>query len=315
MAGSPPALRRAPCSCCVAGVGGVAEHAVRARDVLADLGGLLGRHAAARHEEDKGEGHDEQEKDGADQRQPGREHAAALRSPGGLAFPGGGATGWSSAGTLRGPRAARLRGGPVGSTLYTDPPERCGRGGTRTPTSSRTLDPEPSASTNSATRPRPLVGHKGPFLRNPSGDSGGLYQDGGAWANVDRPSYQRCCAGYTMAGRVAETRYIEGQGRYALAEMIGRGGFATVWRARTLSGMARNRDVAVKIIPVYNAGERSRALARGPDRRGPQAQEHRRDPGGHPRRPRGLPRNRVRRRPPARRGGPRLRHRARSWTP
>jgi serine/threonine protein kinase len=62
---------------------------------------------------------------------------------------------------------------------------------------------------------------------------------------------------------VTETRYIEGQGRYALAEMIGRGGFATVWRARTLTGMARNRDVAVKIIPVYNAGERSRALREG----------------------------------------------------
>ncbi|CAN5637489.1 hypothetical protein BH24ACT18_BH24ACT18_10360 [soil metagenome] len=62
---------------------------------------------------------------------------------------------------------------------------------------------------------------------------------------------------------MTETRYIEGQGRYALAEMIGRGGFATVWRARTLTGMARNRDVAVKIIPVYNAGERSRALREG----------------------------------------------------
>jgi predicted Ser/Thr protein kinase len=62
---------------------------------------------------------------------------------------------------------------------------------------------------------------------------------------------------------VTETRYIEGQGRYALAEMIGRGGFATVWRARTLTGMARNRDVAVKVIPVYNAGERSRALREG----------------------------------------------------
>ncbi len=65
------------------------------------------------------------------------------------------------------------------------------------------------------------------------------------------------------APSVTETRYIEGQGRYALAEMIGRGGFATVWRARTLTGMGRGRDVAVKVIPVYNAGERSRALREG----------------------------------------------------
>jgi hypothetical protein len=62
---------------------------------------------------------------------------------------------------------------------------------------------------------------------------------------------------------VTETRYIEGQGRYALAEMIGRGGFATVWRARSLKGSMRGRDVAVKVIPVYSAGERSRALREG----------------------------------------------------
>src|SRR5215210_7096213 len=62
---------------------------------------------------------------------------------------------------------------------------------------------------------------------------------------------------------MTETRYIEGEGRYALAEMVGRGGFATVWRARSLQGYLRGKDVAVKIIPVYSAGERSRALREG----------------------------------------------------
>src|SRR5215210_6702339 len=62
---------------------------------------------------------------------------------------------------------------------------------------------------------------------------------------------------------MTETRYIEGEGRYALAEMVGRGGFATVWRARSLKGILRGKDVAVKIIPVYSEGERSRALREG----------------------------------------------------
>ena len=63
---------------------------------------------------------------------------------------------------------------------------------------------------------------------------------------------------------MAETRYIEGQNRYALAEMIGRGGFATVWRARSLGGsFTRGSDVAIKIIPVYSSQERSRAMREG----------------------------------------------------
>src|SRR5215217_4358751 len=45
--------------------------------------------------------------------------------------------------------------------------------------------------------------------------------------------------------------------------MVGRGGFATVWRARSLRGYLRGKDVAVKVIPVYSAGERSRALREG----------------------------------------------------
>ena len=58
---------------------------------------------------------------------------------------------------------------------------------------------------------------------------------------------------------MAGTRYIEGQARYELAEVVGRGGFGTVWRAWTADG----EDVAVKIIPVYHAGERSRAMREG----------------------------------------------------
>jgi hypothetical protein len=65
---------------------------------------------------------------------------------------------------------------------------------------------------------------------------------------------------------VAETRYIEGQGSYELLEMIGRGGFANVWLARSLGlpgGSPGGEEVAIKIIPVGSAKERSRALREG----------------------------------------------------
>ena len=70
---------------------------------------------------------------------------------------------------------------------------------------------------------------------------------------------------------MAGTRYIGGgeHGSYALVEMVGRGGFATVWRARPADGARRayfgrvSEDVAVKVIPVYSVGERSRALREG----------------------------------------------------
>jgi eukaryotic-like serine/threonine-protein kinase len=69
---------------------------------------------------------------------------------------------------------------------------------------------------------------------------------------------------YNTLQVVAETRYIEGQSRYALSEMVGRGGFATVWRARPLGGYFGSAgDVAIKVIPVYNEPERSRALREG----------------------------------------------------
>src|SRR3712207_6569868 len=47
--------------------------------------------------------------------------------------------------------------------------------------------------------------------------------------------------------------------------MVGRGGFASVWRARAIGGgpSSRCKDVPIKIIPVYSAGERSRALREG----------------------------------------------------
>jgi hypothetical protein len=73
-----------------------------------------------------------------------------------------------------------------------------------------------------------------------------------------------------------KTHYIggwaPGQGCYALAEVVGQGGFATVWRARVTDGSRRGflgglgggaREVAVKVIPIYSAKERSRALREG----------------------------------------------------
>ena len=66
--------------------------------------------------------------------------------------------------------------------------------------------------------------------------------------------------------------WAPGQGCYALAEMVGRGGFATVWRALPVDDVPRKglfgriggiREVAVKVIPVYSVQERSRALREG----------------------------------------------------
>ena len=96
----------------------------------------------------------------------------------------------------------------------------------------------------------------------------GLYQARGHKANAPlnalRPLVSKGWHSlYNKTPTVAETRYIEGQGRYELAEMVGRGGFATVWRASAIGGPSRGGDVAVKIIPVYSAGERSRALREG----------------------------------------------------
>lgn len=76
---------------------------------------------------------------------------------------------------------------------------------------------------------------------------------------------------------MAEAHYIggwaPGQGCYALAEMVGRGGYATVWRARPVNSSPRKglfgrlgggqEEVAVKVIPVYSVQERSRALREG----------------------------------------------------
>src|ERR671913_1683312 len=130
------------------------------------------------------------------------------------------------------------------------PPKRCGRGGTRTPTASRPLDPEPSASTNSATRPR---APPGTVLRRM-----GLYQARGAKANKGLNALcplvsKGCHSLYNKTPTVAETRYIEGQGRYALAEMVGRGGFATVWRARAIGGPSRGGGGAPQNIPGFHA--------------------------------------------------------------
>jgi hypothetical protein len=62
-----------------------------------------------------------------------------------------------------------------------------------------------------------------------------------------------------------------GQARYALLEVVGRGGFATVWRARLVDDTQKGyfgklkgvREVAIKVIPVYSTQERHRALREG----------------------------------------------------
>jgi eukaryotic-like serine/threonine-protein kinase len=72
-----------------------------------------------------------------------------------------------------------------------------------------------------------------------------------------------------------KTHYIggrePGQARYALVEVVGRGGFATVWRARLVDDPRKGyfgklkgvREVAIKVIPVYSSQERHRALREG----------------------------------------------------
>src|SRR5215218_3492545 len=52
--------------------------------------------------------------------------------------------------------------------------------------------------------------------------------------------------------------------------MVGRGGFATVWRAHPVDGASKGfwglkggREVAIKVIPVYSSQERHRALREG----------------------------------------------------
>src|SRR5829696_688558 len=72
-----------------------------------------------------------------------------------------------------------------------------------------------------------------------------------------------------------KTHYIGGRGpgqaRYALVEVVGRGGFATVWRARLVDDPRKGsfgklkgvREVAIKVIPVYSSQERHRALREG----------------------------------------------------
>src|SRR5918997_4518461 len=103
----------------VAHVGGVAEGAIRAGNVLADLGSLLGRHTTPRAKEDKSEAEDKEEH-APEERHPRRQGPLASGSPGRATY---GASGGAAPGASPvGPPLANRRSGPVGSALYGLPP-------------------------------------------------------------------------------------------------------------------------------------------------------------------------------------------------
>ena len=101
-----------------------------------------------------------------------------------------------------------------------------GRGGTRTPKLMRALDPEPSVSTNSTTRPGvPAFQGCGIVPRGRS-DPGGQGWSAGSWKIPPMSSHA-----------TSDRRAL---GRYVLGPAIGRGATAVVHRARTSSPARRS---------------------------------------------------------------------------